>query len=383
MIDSITLKISNFIVYEHKKYFPQQKSQNLAGKFGVFGVYTTYYNHHAREQKKLGSYYPQVNIIEKTQKVKGKKELKCEQFLMVQVSTSKLLFGTNLFDVSDELLDVFVLKLQGILKELSIEASSTSIYDAIVTRIDYSKILQISHSYGSTQGIIKVLSAYDYKKSSDFSLNQYRAGRKGSYIKFYNSSQSLTIYDKFDEIYSRKGTKLEQEIKNSYTKGKYTKGALRIELSLQNKRSVDPTLRRFHNSKNKNFTLRDVWQESISQALLIQKIKEVYFNGLNGFVYLSGIVDHELDVLLKEHTKSFNEFCKMRYIAHLIRKVGVKDAKKQLSKELSPATLSRLIKRAEAVTLLCNAKRDKVNVQSYLLRKLERFALVLPKKLKK
>ena len=381
MIDSVVLKIKDFILFAPDEHFKGMKARALKGKFGIFGKFYTRYTDYPQKMKKQDKYFPQVSVMYNYRKIKGGKgEFNKDRFLLIQVSMPKLLFGVSLFDVSEKMLDLFVAVLIDRMKEINVELQPKAVKNAIVTRVDYSKILKIAQSYGRTAKIIKELANYDYKYRSEFTRKDFHHDDKeGSYIKFYNPSQSLTIYDKFEEISINGTTKLEQEIRKQYKAKGFKKGALRIELSLQTKQIVDLTLRKFSDTKKKDFTLEDVLKTEISKALLLKKYEEVYLKGFNGLMYLQKLKDTEIYKNLKANIPNLKDRALLYLLVHRVKQVGLKGTIEEVKKEFSPATVSRYKKHVEALLKSASAKKDKVNVISYLHNKLKRFTPVYPK----
>ncbi len=283
--------------------------------------------------------------------------------------------------MDERLLPVVAQKLVTSLKEIKVNVKPEDILSAIVYRIDYSKILQISASFGTTDRILRALAPYDMKQSSDFNRRDYHDGRDGFYIKFFNSSQGLVIYDKFDEIVTNGKTKLEQEITRQYKAGKWTKGALRFELSLQKKQTVDATLRKYITTKKKDFTLREAARTDIAKDCIMRTFENVYVKDFNRLVRLGNLKNTELIRLIEEHTDNFRDRAILYYLAHRVRDHGLKTAVEELRKQTSPATLGRYKKAVETVLAKTEAKKDVVGVIPYIRRKLAAFRPVLPKKL--
>jgi hypothetical protein len=171
--------------------------------------------------KTEGRYFPQVSIMYDQRLIKGSGgRFTDEKHLLVQVSLPKLIYGISIFDIDARFLPLIASKLKDALAEIKIGVSEQAILTAIVQRVDYSKILKISPSYGSTAAIIRALSEHDRKQSSDFNRVSYHHGKDGFYLKFYNSSQGFVIYDKFEEICANGSTLVEREIKQHYAQGK-------------------------------------------------------------------------------------------------------------------------------------------------------------------
>ncbi len=380
MIDSITIHISDFITYSDE-YFTKAQYQELKGEFGIFGRYTSRYTTYAQTCKAEGRYFPQVHIIERSRRTK-RGMIPVYRRLVVQVSIPKLLFGTSIFDIDERLIPLAVQKLCDSLKEIKIGVTSENILNALVYRVDYSKIIQVSPSFGTTDHILRALAPYDLKQSSDFNRSHYHDGRDGFYLKFYNSSQGFVIYDKFDEIVANGKTKLEQAIAREYKAGKWTKGALRIELSLEKKQTVDTVLRTHVKDKKKDFTLLEVARTEIAQACLLKVFENIYIADFSRLVRLSGLKDVELEQFIKEYAKDFRDRALLFYLAHQVRRHGLKTTVGYLKDEVSSATLFRYKRAIEQILSRAEAKKDVVSVVPYLYRKLKIFRPVLPKTLK-
>lgn len=380
MIDSVTIRITNFTIYSYQ-FFTKAQHKDLSGKFGIFGRYTTRYTDYAQRCKAEGRYFPQVHLIEQSRQTK-RGMVPTERYLDVQVSLPKLIFGTSIFDINEHLLPTAVQKLVEALGEIKVGILPDDVFEAVVVRVDYSKILQISGSFGTTDQILRTLVQYDAKQSSDFNRRDYQSGREGFYIKFFNSSQGFVIYDKFDEIVANGKTNLEQEIARLYKAGKWTKGALRIELSLEKKQTVEATLRQFSDTgKKKNFTLRDVAKTNIAKTCLLRTFENIYVKDFSRLVRLGGLKDTELLKLIGEYTNGFRDRAVLYYLAHRVRKIGLKEAVGELKRDASSATVGRYKKAVETILGKAEAKKDVVGVIPYLHRKLKAFRPVLPKKL--
>jgi hypothetical protein len=301
--------------------------------------------------------------------------------LVVQVSLPKLVFGSSIFDLDERFLPIAAKILSDNLAEIKVGVTPEAILNATVTRVDYSKVIQISPSFGTTDRFLRALLPYDLKQSSDFNRRDYHDGKDGFYIKFWNTSQGLVLYDKFDEIVTNGKTKLEQEIARQYKAGKWTKGALRIELSLQKKQTVDSVLRQFSGTKQKDYSLRDVARTDIAKACILRAFENVYIKGFNPLVRLSGLKDTELVRVIEEHASDFRDQAVLYYLTHRVRDRGLKATVEGLKRQASPATVGRYKRAVEAVLGSLEAKKDVVNPVSYLHRKLLAFRPVLPKKL--
>lgn len=383
MLDSVTIQTDQFVTYS-EEFFTKAQHHDLAGEFGIFGRYTSRYTNYPQTCKAEGRYFPQVHLVERLRRGKAG-FVPVARLVMIQVSLPKLVFGTSIFDLDERLLPLATQKLSDALKEIKIGITPENILNAIVTRVDYSKILKISPSYGTTDRILRALAPYEMKQSSDFNRRDYHDGRDGFYVKFFNSSQGFVIYDKFDEIVANGKTKLEQEIARQYKDGKWTRGALRIELSLQKKQTVEMTLRRFPEfsdaTKRKDFTLRDVAKTHIAKDCLLRAFDSVYVKDFNRLVRLADLKDAELLRIIDEEVDDFRDRAIFYYLAHRIRAQGLKRAIEEMKRKASSATVGRYKRAVESILSKTEAKKNVVGIVPYLRHKLEDFTPVLPKKL--
>ncbi|MBI4268521.1 hypothetical protein HY627_01670 [Candidatus Uhrbacteria bacterium] len=376
MVDSITFHTKNFITYSDE-YFTKAEFQELKGKYGVFGRFAVRYTDHYKKCKKEGRYFPQVNLIARY-KMTPQGAVPTERWLVVQVSLPKIIFGTNIFDMDERLLSVAAQKIAEALKEIQVAMTVEAILSSIVYRIDYSKMLQIAASFGTTDRVLRALAPYDLKQSSDFNRNHYYDGRKGFYLKYYNSSQGLVVYDKFDEIVANGKTNLEHAIAREYMAGKWKKGALRFELSIQKKQSVDAMLRKFYSEKKKDFTVKEVARVDIAKACLLKTFDDVYVSDFSRLVRLGGLKEVELVRLIESAAESLNDRAILYYLTHKVREHGLKATVELLKSEVSPATIGRYKRRIETILADVEAKKDNVSVVQYLRRKLVVFRPILP-----
>lgn len=95
MIDSVSLRISDFVVYSDK-HFTKAQHKELKGDFGVFGVYTTRYTTYPQQCAKEGRYFPQVTIIERKQRTQ-RGMMPVSRDLLVQVSPPQACFRHEYF----------------------------------------------------------------------------------------------------------------------------------------------------------------------------------------------------------------------------------------------------------------------------------------------
>lgn len=96
---------------------------------------------------------------------------------------------------------------------------------------------------------------------------------------------------------------------------------------------------------------------------------------------MSNLKDTELTRNIESCTSNFRERAALYYLAHEVKKHGLKTTLSKLKKEMSPASVGRYKRTIENLLGKAEAKQDTVNAVTYLYRKLKTFTPVLPKKL--
>jgi len=381
MIDSITIGVTEFVIYDDSK-FTKARHQELRGKFGVFGRHSVRYTDYPKKCKKDGRYFPQVSIVERSaMKMRNGRRSKAERRIMIQVSLPKLLFGTNLFDINEKCLELCTIKMAELMKEIGIGIKKEDILHARVFRADFSKILKIAPRYAKTRQVLKELESYDNKARSAYNtITYHNEGAKGTYIKFYNGTKGLVIYDKFDEIVINGSTNLEQAISEQYMKGKWKYGAIRFELSVHKKQSLDALMRKHTNTSQRNFEFIEVASESIGKAVLLGEYRALYVDGFQGLVRLKGLKEAELSQILDTETKNYREKAFFFYLIGRIQRIGLSNALREMKDQCSSSTFGRGKKEAERMMAQLGAKQNEVSIVNYLERRLIDFRTIMPKK---
>lgn len=381
MIDSITIGTEHFILYDDSK-FTKAKHQELSGKYGVFGRHSVRYTDYAKKCKAKGRYFPQVSIVERgSMRKRNGQRTKAERRLMIQVSLPKLIFSTNLFDINEKCLELCAIRLVELMQEIGVGISIDNILHARVFKADFSKILKIAPKYAKTKQILNELEAYDNKARSAYNrITYHNEGVDGKYLKFYNGTRGLVIYDKFDEIVINGSTNLESAISEQYKKGKWKYGAIRFELSIHKKQSLDAIMRKHTKTKKQNFQFIEVVSGVISKAVLLEEYRTLYINGFQGLVRLKGLKEAELLNILDNETNNYREKALFYYLIGRIQNIGISEALEEMRSQCSASTFGRYKKDAERMLGQMEAKQNEANMVSYLERRLIDFKPIMPKK---
>ena len=256
MIDSILIKILTKKPVD-RTYFSRRKTHETKGVARVI----TLSCENMGKYKKEGVYMPQVSI-------ECHKKTAPARNICIQVSIPKLLYGTSLFEIDESSLPLFVTKLQAQLKNLGIYVSQAEILSATVSRIDFAKVIKLP-SFTSSSDFIGKLEKSGYRSRADLTHRDIRIGKEGYWMKFYNSSSSLTIYDKMLEIQKQGYTVSEKKIQELILKQKLHKNVIKFEVSLQRPQKVVAILNTVCKQKKAKYSLQEVFYKEISQKVLL------------------------------------------------------------------------------------------------------------------
>jgi len=372
MIDSVLLQLetTQFVIRKNNKIDGHKNTQGKG-----YSVVTDYCKSFRDNQKKLGFYFPIINIAKRKS---GKGEFK--RVLEIQVSLPKLIYGTNLFEVDNTDLDKIYNDIVFCLDKIGISTSVREMEQAVLKRVDFSKIIKLPDYLGKAGYIINKILRFNYIPRSDFSYKEFRDGREGVYIKFWNSTQDYTIYDKISEIVNKGYTNKERELISIYKENKNVRNALRFELSLQKKSSFEAFIRRrIDGPKNKNFILKDIFNIKLIRKILLDQFDKVFSQFNIGLVDLSEMEDNFFWAYLDNLDISQRKREQLYYWVNMTTKNGVKGAWEQINRDYKGGSVDR-IKREVSLSLqeTGTISRNTPNLIAFLRKEHENFEIIKP-----
>lgn len=266
MIDSILLKIPICREKIDLSRFTRVRTQSTRGKPRVI----RYSLDKTNQNKKEGIYVPQIYIEERMDGL-------LQKHVCIQVSLPKLIYGgTNLFEVDESSMGAILESLQAHLERVGIVFTKDRLMLARIHRIDFAKIIKLPKG-NSAMAFIAKLQKSGYRPRTDLTERDVRSGRDGYWIKFYNSSSSLTIYDKTMEVLKQGYTKNEEQLKSLIKLGKLKNNILRYEVSLQTPQKVLQILNSITHLKKKAYSFAEVFKQELSQQVQLLYLN-AYFN---------------------------------------------------------------------------------------------------------
>lgn len=342
MIDSITIQLNHGqFKIENLNKFDGRKANTIKKRFSNTSLFPKKF---FDEKKRNKIYFPVVNLVEKESDEKTKKYA-----LEIQVSLPKTVYEIGVFEVGEEDFDLIAEKICRYLKELNIKAEAENIKSAIVKRIDFSKIIILPEYLGDARFVIRKLARFDYKLSSDCSLKEFLTKGKGIALKFFDKTQGYVIYDKTGEIIDNAKTLFEFEVVLKIQWQNLKRRIIKFEFSLQRKQSAEAFLRRRLNTKQKEFSFRDVFNEQLAKSILLEKFDEVFNGSTVKLLTLAEMNDNQIFSYLENSGMTRNKIYVLYYMANLTTKFGVSGAWGYQKNKLPSTTYEKYRKQTQEI----------------------------------
>jgi len=379
MIDSVVLKLfkGQYKILS-RVFFDGREKKQVDGKFCAGAVFINKF----REQKRKESiYFPVIQLTQQTVRNQDGEKERIES-LELQFSLAKLLHQTNMWEV-DETDEVKVYyALIRCLAEVKIEVDIAGLRAAILKRADFSKTIRLPDYFGSATQVIKNLSRYDYKQSSDFRICYYNHTETDISLKFRNKSQDYVIYAKLGEVINNGYTKAEQGIIRLAEQKKLQDSAIRFEISSHRKQSLNAMLKRLTNTKQQNYTLHDIMKDrGLARQVLLEAFDKVFSTAIAGLLPLAQMQENRLEALMVSKKICLKKRATLHYLVNMATKIGAKALDRQLKQEWRGGSYDS--KKKELKDLLTELGDLPDNLQTlvdYLREKHEEFKLLTPNK---
>lgn len=264
-------------------------------------------------------------------------------YLVLEFSAPKLLYGTNLIEVKENELHNLVDKLFSFLQEIKVEVLQKDIVSGIVTLVAYGKNINVDKCYSPKQ-VIGVLSNFNYLPRSECELKNL-AITKGTSLKYYNNHASLVVYDKMAEIQQGNRTLGEKKIIEGYKNqggviSKCYGETIRFEYTLQCKRAVQQAMKLYYGVK-RDYTLEDIFKDKINKEILNKKIDQVFNHPLNSIVVLSSFDVPVIEEAINKHYKYLGSRNNLKSAIDCLRSGGLKKLRQNTIQDYSKRTWYR------------------------------------------
>ncbi len=340
-----------------------------------FSGKTLFCRQYASNLKKRGVYFPVLEIA--TQK---KGYSLSPEVLNIQASLGKILYGSNAFEPDSDDAPAIYEKAVKLLGMAGILTSANELKQAIIRKADFSKIAILPTYLGLADQIILKLLSFNYKPSSKFDYMQYGEGQ-GCFIRFGNSTQRYSIYDKIGEIYAKGYTKTEKTIIKSVELGETSRSALKFELGYLRKDSFEKAMRTRIKDKKKDFYLEDILKPEISKAILLKAFDEVFESVAVGLITLSEMEENKLWAYLEKSGLTKLKQIQLFYWVRMATKNGIAGTWEEIKRKYKGGSVVR--KKQEislALQELGTITGNTPNLIDFLRAEQERFEIIKPKR---
>jgi hypothetical protein len=297
--------------------------------------------------------------------------------LILEFSVAKLLYGTNLREVSEADLPAIIQKLKAFLKLIGIGVFERELLHATIVLVAYAKNVPIDH-LGKVSEILRVIAPFDYRPRSEFTRVEYRQGASTSALKYFNSSSHLTLYDKLGEILHEPVTQEERKIAH-YLEGRASatvfqdlvRETLRVEFTLHNKVAVKQAMAKYYGRRN-DYTLEEVFKDHIRDELLRNEVNRIFNHPLKEIVLLSVYGRDTFNAVINQYCKSFTQQAEIRFMLDVLLARGLKALRDEVLLKSTKRTWFRKQKKLKAVASKIELPQgitqlDNARVLEYLL----------------
>lgn len=376
MIDSVVLKLEDrMFTFVQNGFFDAETIKHLNNTVSIKTSFSNAYAH----IKKQGRYFPIITPMSRT--IRRGKDHEKIYTIEIQASLPKLLHGTNIWEIQPSDLAAIYIKLKAVLKEVGVDVSIENLREAVLKRVDFSKLVRIHGMYGSARQVIKRLSDVGYKQRTEMRHRDYMDKSDGCALKFHNLTQGYCIYDKFGEVIANGYTDLEKEWIEWMKEHDQGRNLVRFEFSLQRQQSLDAFLRRRIKTKKTGFTLADVMDKELAKNILLEVFDSTFDNRFASIVTLTEMQENELERILIERNLSLDKHTKLSYLVNKAIKIGVQPTMQEIKARYSNSTFRRYEKDiAEIVGLLGDIRGGNPHLIDYLRQRQELFELITPRK---
>ena len=373
MIDSVVLALpSGQYKLEAENKFYTKKSTGGKG----YTVNSLSCGEYLKKQKGKGRYFPLITL---PQRKSGLSE--ATESLEIQISLPKAVYGTNLFDIDETHLDKIYSLLVAYLGEAGVITGIDDVKKAIVRRADFSKVIILPVYLGRANQVVYSLSRFNYKQQSDITRKEYYDGSDGIAVKFWNSTQGYCIYDKFGELISNGYTEAEKLFIEAVKKNPAKRSAIKFELALQRKDSLEALIwRRLASGKKKNFTLEEILNRDLARGILLDNFNKVFDGVSTGLVTLSEMGENELLAYLDGSNISQSKQDKLFRWVRIATIFGLKGAWEQVGLKYRGGSIMKLKKDIALILAeLGEIDRKLPNLIAFLREEHEKFNIIKPR----
>lgn len=377
MIDSVVLLLrpGQFKIKD-SSHFTGKETKQIHGKYSSGSKFSN----RSALAKKEGLYFPRIVLPERVEKKADGTKWKVKT-LEIQVSLPKLIYKTNIFEVDYTDYNSINTKLVKCLEEIGVVAKPEELRKAVVKRVDFSKVIRLPPYFGTARQVIKLLSNFNYKPNSEFTLKEYNDASEGIALKFWNYTQGYVIYDKFSEVIGNGYTLFELELVRAIQEGRLKKNVIKFELSLQRKQSLEAVIRRHIPNKKKDFTLFDILvNKDIAKEVLLEVFDKVFNPTNTSILTLAEMQENRVEQYLADRNLGVKQHALLFYLVNKATKIGELGLWEELRAKVRGGSFDRYKKEVASILAdLGQIDGNTPNLINYLRKQHQKFEILRPK----
>ena len=186
MIDTIKLMITNYKIEDYslfKEYKTDYIKEFFANPESKYFKLKTFL-----KPMKDGVYRPKLFLISHINSY----TIYNNALLFIEFSVPKLLFGNNLYEVSESQFEVVVNKLVEKLNDLKITVAKETIQNALSRRLDCSIDIILPQD-SNCEDVLEIINETEYPRTKKIFF-------PGKFVKFHSKTISIIFYDKLEEM---------------------------------------------------------------------------------------------------------------------------------------------------------------------------------------
>jgi len=277
-----------------------------------------------KQQKAEYGYLPRITEF------KAVREGGYSNFLKIEFSIPKLIYGNNFDEVEEKDFDEICNQLQNKLSSMYINIPNIdSITNADVSTIHYSKNIILT-DYTTPYMYLEKLKKCNIRKSFDINNTDYR--NEGHAFKFHSNSFEIVFYDKLKDLEKSKISEKKSIEKDNYTQlnlfsentQKTPFEVLRIEVRIGDRTKLKQILKKY-GFENKERTFSEMFSKEISKKILLETIKDCEETYPQVIENEQTMKDLAINLLINEPNLSHTQFMKYLSGIALIQEVGIRE----------------------------------------------------------
>jgi len=280
MIDTICLLIPK----EEMIYLSGNSNWDLHSK-------TEYYSKYVRNPNKLekstGKYFPRLTGY--------KRNFSQSENVRIEFSAPKLLYLNNLDELEDKDFPKIVETLQERLKMMGVIAEKETLENSSVSSVHFSKNILLENNY-TVSYLISEIGKINLNKAFDFGRARFLNDGQSLYA--HTTSHQLVIYDKIADLgkkekkaIDKNQTKYQMSLFEKMKEKKELNEIIRFEIRLSQKQKMNKVITSL--GYNKNPTLRDIFNQEISQKIVYSYWEKLIKSG-NMNIFLISLSSKEV-----------------------------------------------------------------------------------------